>query len=70
MGYHTKNLQGGGGGFFNSLGLSGSYNTLTNYLETEGTISYGNTLGYDSGVFDFGNLAAGFGADICAVSEY
>ncbi|HEA20430.1 MAG TPA: hypothetical protein ENH87_05880 [Pricia antarctica] len=69
-GITLKYLQGAGGGFFNSPGLSGSYSSLANNLDTEGTISYGNTPGYESGDFDSGNLAAGFGADIGAVYEY
>lgn len=69
-GITLKYLQGAGGGFFSSPGLSGSYDSLTNNLDTEGTVSYGNTPGYDSGDFDSGNLTSGFGADIGAVYEY
>ena len=69
-GITLKYLQGAGGGFFSSPGLSGSYDSLTNNLNTDGSVSYGNTPGYDSGDFESGSLASGFGADIGAVYEY
>lgn len=69
-GITLKYLQGAGGGFFSSPGLSGSYDSLTNNLGTEGSVSYGNTPGYDSGDFESGDLASGFGADLGAVYEY
>ncbi|MGB6153160.1 MAG: DUF5723 family protein [Pricia sp.] len=68
-GITLKYLQGAGGAFISSPGLSGSYSSLTNNIDTEGSISYGSTPGFDSGDFD-GELQGGFGADIGAVYEY
>ena len=69
-GITLKYLQGAGGGFFSSPGLSGSYSGVTNNLDTNGSVSYGSTPGYDSGDFDSVELSSGFGADIGAVYEY
>ena len=68
-GITLKYLMGAGGLFASSPELSGDFNGVTNQLTTQGSISYGSTLGFDSDSIEFSDLQGGFGADIGLVYE-
>ena len=69
-GVTLKYLMGAGGLFANSPELNGSFNGTTNILNTQGSLTYGTTPGFESDSPEFGDLQTGFGADIGIVYEY
>ncbi len=69
-GITVKYLMGAGVLFASSPELSGNYNGTTNFLTTQGSLSYGTTPDFISDSPDFGNSQGGFGADIGLVYEY
>lgn len=69
-GITLKYLRGAGGLFANAPELNGDFNGTTNILTTQGSVSYGNTPGFESDDPKFSDLQGGFGADIGIVYEY
>jgi len=70
-GITLKLLQGAGVNYFNSPGFSGSYNTSTETISTNGSINYGSTIDINNDDdFDFNDLHTGFGADIGITYEW
>ncbi len=69
-GITLKYLMGAGGLFASSPELSGNFNGVTNQLVTQGSVSYGSTVGFDSDSPEFSDVQGGFGADLGVVYEY
>lgn len=69
-GLTLKYLQGAGSLFIHSPTVSGQYTADTEQLVTTGSLSYGNTPGFDIEDPDFENLSAGFGSDLGLTYEY
>ena len=63
-GVTLKYLQGAGSVFLNSPELQGQYTANNETLETQGSLMYGTTRGFDNDDINFDNLSAGFGLDI------
>lgn len=69
-GITLKYLQGGGSNFIHAPSVRGMYNAETEIIATTGSLSYGNTRGFDSDDVDFSNLNSGFGGDIGLMYEF
>lgn len=69
-GVTLKYLQGAGGVFFSTPGLQGSFVNDTETLDSQGSLTYGSTQGFDEEDINFDNLSAGFGADIGLIYQW
>ncbi len=69
-GITLKYLAGYGAAYISSQELSGEFNGTLNMLNTQGTLSYGNTSNFESQDLNFANNQGGVGFDIGLVYEY
>lgn len=69
-GVTLKYLQGAGSLYINTPGLSGQYTAANETLQSQGSLNYGTTQGFDNNDIDFSNLTAGFGLDVGFTYEY
>ncbi len=65
-----KYLMGAGTLFVNTPGLQGEYNAGNETLNTQGSLNYGTTQGFDNNDIDFKDITSGFGLDLGFVYEY
>ena len=69
VGTTIKYLQGAGSAFVNSDKIDASFDADANSFSSTGTLSYGNTQGFNDSSISFDNLSSGLGVDIGAVYE-
>ncbi len=69
-GISLKYLQGAGSLFANSPSITGNYDASAESLTTTGSLSYGNTPGFDVEDLSFSNLSSGIGVDLGLTYEY
>lgn len=65
-----KYLLGVGSGFASTPNFSGEYFADREVVESQGTITYGNTPNFDGDDINFENLSTGYGFDVGFVYEY
>lgn len=69
-GVTIKYLQGAGSIFIDADGLQGNYTAATETLESQGSLNYGATQGFDSDDINFDNLSDGYGLDLGFTYEW
>jgi hypothetical protein len=69
-GVTLKYLMGAGGLFVSTPGLQGTYTDSTEMLDSQGTLNYGSSQGFDEDEISFSEIAAGYGLDIGFVYEW